>query len=114
MKGHAAAAEMRPLGHRFEVIDGFAGLDLDDPFQPERFVLRHEQEIRKHLSGADPNAGSLFVADIDGDFMLALEFRLQQTDHAVMLELLSNRPDQNRTHDTSGEPAMLTQVSRPV
>ena len=105
-------AKVRPLGHRLQVIDRFPGLDLDDPLEPAPLVGGGQDQVREHLTRADAHGHGLLVARIDGNLVLPLQFRLQQTDDAVMLELLSNRSNQNRTHVASGEPGMLTQFTR--
>src|SRR5262245_15257418 len=110
MERRAPLAEMRPLRHRFQVIDRFSGLDFDDAFQPVSLVQGHQQQVRIHLRGSDFYARRLFIPGVDGNFVLALKFRLQEADDAVVLELLSNRSDQNRTQETSGEPGMVTWV----
>src|SRR5262249_45516569 len=69
---------------------------------------RGEHEIRKHLARADADAGGLLFADVCRHLVLTLEFRLQQADDPVVLQLLADRPNQNWTQETSGEPVMVT------
>jgi hypothetical protein len=98
---------VRPLRHRFEVVHRLTGFHFDHAFEAVAFVLGRQHEIREHLSRTDADASGLIVPDVDGDFVLTLEFRLQQANHAIVFELFSNRPNQYGTHATSGEPAML-------
>lgn len=97
----AGPAEVRPLGHGLEVIDGFRRFDLDRPHELPARICRREYEIRKYLHLPYPDRDRLILADVDGDFMLALELDLQQADHTVVLELFPDRPDQNWAHWTS-------------
>jgi hypothetical protein len=48
----------------------------------------------------DADRDRLFLADIGGNFMFTLEFHLQEPDDAIVLELLADRPHQNRAHAT--------------
>src|SRR5690242_11417907 len=89
---------MRPLGERFEVIYGLAGLDLDDAHQFPAPLERKENHIREDRLSACGDRGVLLVARIDKSVELAFKLRLQLADYAVVLELLSHRPHQNRTH----------------
>ena len=59
---------------------------------------------------ADLQSGGLIIPYIDGDIVLALQLRLQKPDDTVVLELLSDRPNQNRTQVTSGEPGIVTHL----
>jgi hypothetical protein len=110
MEGRSHPAEVGPLRHRLEVVHGFAGLDFDDALEPVSLVLRGEHQIGEHLAGSDLHTGGLIVRNIDGDFVLPLQLRLQKPDDAIVFELLSDRPDQNRTQVASGEPVMLTHI----
>ena len=85
-----------------------------DALEPVALVLGRQDEIRKHLAGPDADRRRLLVPDVDGNVVLPLQLRLQQADDAVVLELLSDRSNQNRTQVASGEPGMVTHVSGAV
>jgi len=108
VKRGAGAAEVRPLRHGFEVVDRFPGLHFDDAFESVSLVLGGQNEIRKHLGGANLDPGGLFVPDVHDHLMFALQLCLKKPDDAIVLELFSDRPDQNRTQVTSGEPGIVT------
>src|ERR1051326_6690922 len=108
MKGCSNAPEVRPLRHRFEMIDGFGRFDFDDAVQPAPLSGRREHEVRKHLTRANADARGLFFAGVGRHVVFPLELRLQQSDDPVVLELLADRPNQNRTQESSGEPVMVT------
>jgi hypothetical protein len=101
MERRAGPAEVRPLRHGLQVIDGFGRLDLDCPHELPARICRREHEIRKYLHLPYPDRDRLIFADVDGDFMLALELELQQANDTVVLELFPDRPDQNWAHWTS-------------
>ena len=101
VEGDAHPAEVRPLRHRFEMIHGLAGLNFDDPFEALAAIRRCKDEIGEHLPYSDLDACRLFVADVDGDLVFALEAGQQQPDDSVVLELLADGTYQNRTHETS-------------
>ena len=92
----AGAAEMRPLRHGFEMVHRFARLDFDDPLEPVSAIDRRQHEVREHLPDAHLDAGRLLVADVDRHVMSSLELRLEKADDPVVLELLSNRTNEDR------------------
>jgi hypothetical protein len=93
---------MRPLSHRFEVIDRFGGFNLDRPHQLFTAIDRCEHEIREDLHLSDADGNRLVLANVGHDVVLALEFHLQEPDDTVVLELLADGPYQNWTHFASG------------
>ena len=66
-----------------------------------------EHEIREHREFADADRRVLFRPGIDDDLVLPFVSRLQDSDDAVVLELLADRPHEDRAHLTSeaGSPA---------
>lgn len=110
MKRGADTTEMSPLGHRLEMVDRLGRFDFHDPFEALSFPRRREHQIRKHLPGADADSGRLFFAYVRSDVVLTLELRLKKADDPVVLELLTDRPNQNWTQVASGEPGMVTYV----
>ncbi len=101
MKGRAHAAEVRPLRHRLEMIDGLPGFDLDDPFEPLPLVRRRQHEIRKHLTWADLDAGGLLLPYVDGHVVPPFQSSLQQPDNPIVFELFANRSHQDGAHGAS-------------
>jgi len=110
MKRGANPAEMRPLRHRFEMVDRLGGFHFDDAFEALAFPRRREHQVRKHLPRADANASGLFFPHVRRHIVLTLELRLKKADDPVVLELLTDRPNQNWTQEASGEPGMVTYV----
>lgn len=118
----ARPTEVGPLGHGFEMIDGFGGLDLDRTHQLVAAIGRREDQVRKNLNLADPYGHGLIFADVHDDIVTALEFGLEQANDAIVLQLLANRANQYRTHVTSPrgklrteggkEPAIITCTGR--
>ena len=103
MEGGLDAAEMRPLRHGFEVIDGLPRLDLDDALEALRAILRGEHQIRKHLANPDLDPGDLFVADVDGHIVPSLQASLEHADDPIVLQLFADRSHQDGTHGASCE-----------
>jgi len=110
MKRRPSPSEMRPLRHRFQVVHGFRSLDFDDALETLRFASRREHEIRKHLACADPHGCGLVFSNVCRHVVLALELSVKKPDDTVVLELLTDRSNQNWTQEPSGEPAMVTHV----
>lgn len=104
MKRHARTSQVRPLGHRLEMVDRFRGFDLDGSFQLASFVSRREYEVGKNLHRTDFHGNRLIGADIHGDLVLALQARLQEPYDAIVFELLAYRPHEYRTHRWSALP----------
>ena len=104
MKRRPRATEVRPLGHGLQVIDGFRRLDLDRPHQLSTAVGGGQDQIWKDLHLADPDRHGLVLANVRRHFVPALQADLKEPDDAIVLELLSDGPNQNRTQETSGEP----------
>jgi CheY-like chemotaxis protein len=98
MKRRPRATEVGPLGHRFEVIHGFGGLNLDRSHQLVAAIRRGQHKVRKYLHLPDSYGHRLVFADVRDDIVTALQADLKQADHTVVLELFTNRTDQYRTH----------------
>ena len=101
MKGRARPAEMRPLRHCLQMIDGFRRFDLDRSHQLVSAIGRGQHEIRKNLDLPDSHRSRLVFADIGRHVIAAFESDLQQSDDAIVLQLLANRANQYRAHVTS-------------
>ena len=118
VKWRPCPPEVCPLGHGLEMIDRFGGFDLDRPHQLVPAIVRREDQVRKNLDLSDPYGYGLIFADVHDDIVTALEFGLEQTNDAIVLQLLANRANQNRAHVTSlreklrteggKEPAIIT------
>ena len=98
MKRRAQFCEMRPLRQRLEMVDRLPRLDLDDALQPVAALLRGQHEVRKHRRGTGADGRVLLVAGVHARFVLAPPFGLQQANNAVVLELLADRPHEDRAH----------------
>ena len=59
-------------------------------------------KMREHVQLADGYRRVLFGPRIDRHLILALVSRLQDSNDAIVLELLADRPHEDRTHWTSG------------
>jgi hypothetical protein len=101
MKGRSRSTEVRPLRHRLEMIHRFCGFDLYRSHQLVSAVGRGEHEIRKNLNLPDAYRRRLVFSDIGRHVMTAFESDLQQSDDAIVLQLLANRANQYRAHVTS-------------
>ena len=67
MKWGFEAPERDPLGQRFEVVDRFDGLDLDDGHHLPAPVLRHEDDIRIHGRDTGADRAVLLGPRVDPD-----------------------------------------------
>jgi hypothetical protein len=101
VKWHSSSAEVGPFRQRLQVIDRFGSLYLDRASEPARSIRGCQNDVGKYLDMADLDRCGLLLADVRLDVMPALETRLQQSNDAVMLELLADRPHQDRAHLTS-------------
>jgi hypothetical protein len=101
VKGSASSSEMRPLRHGFEVVDGFCRLDLDRSREASCPICRRQYDVGEYLDLADLDWSRLLLSDVGLNLMPALQSRLQEPDDSVVLELLADRPHQDRAHLTS-------------
>jgi CheY-like chemotaxis protein len=99
MKGDAQSGVVRPLGERLQVIHRLAGLDLDDGLQPMTPFGRLQDEIRVQGGGTAPDRDVQFSSGVDPDLETAAIFGLQEADDTIVLELLADRPHQNRAQE---------------
>src|SRR5204863_4884706 len=91
---------VRPLGQRLQVIHGFAGLNLDDRLQPVTSLGRLHDKVRVQSGGPAPDRDVQFSSGVDPYFKTAPIFGLQQADDTIVLELLADRPHQDRAQET--------------
>ena len=85
--------ELHPLGHRFEMVNRFGRLDLDDAMQPPCSCGVGKHQVRVHQVRARAHAGPLaFIFDIDPDQISPSQAGLKQPNHTVVFELFSDRP----------------------
>ncbi len=101
MKRGARPPEMRPLRHRFKVVDRLGGFDLNRPHQFVSTVSRGQDEVGKNLNLPDPDRHRLLFANVRSDVVTTLQANLQQSNHTVVLQLLANRANEYRAHVTS-------------
>jgi hypothetical protein len=101
VKRRTRASKMRPLRHGFEVIDGLGGFDLNRSHQLMASVSRRQHEIGKNLHLADSHGDRLLFANVRDDVVTTLESNLQESNDAVVLQLLANRANEYRAHVTS-------------
>ena len=99
MKRRAQAAERHPFGQRFEVIHRFNGLDLDNLFDLPAPILRCQHDIRINSRRPSSDGGVLLHAWVDTDVEATAKLGLENTDDPVVLELLSDRPDEDGAHE---------------
>lgn len=97
----ARAAEMCPLRHGFQVVDGFGRFHLDRPHQSMTTIRRREHQIRENQDLPDTYGHRLILANVRDDVVPALQLDLEQTDHSIVLELFTNRTYQYRAHVSS-------------
>jgi hypothetical protein len=101
MKGSPSPAKVRPLRHRFEMIDRFGGFHFDRSHQPVPTVRGSKYKIRKELNLSNPNRSCLRFADVRHYLDLALQAHHEEPNNAVVLELLAHGADEDRAHGTS-------------
>lgn len=101
MKRSARASEMGPLRHRFEVVDGLGRFNLDRSHQFVSPLSRGQDKVRKNLDLADSHGHRLLFANVHGDVVTTLQSNLQESNYAVVLQLLANRANEYRAHVTS-------------
>lgn len=111
-KRRAKAAERAPLGHRLERVDGLGGLDLDGALQTSSSVHAEEHHVWIHRDLTDGHRCVLLRAWIDGDVVLSLVAALQDSNDAIVLELLADRAHEDRTHWASGRERKLDNIAR--
>ena len=91
---------MHPLMHRLEVVDRLAALDLDDAGQ---LLAVREDEVRKKRDHADLHGREVFIPHIGDHFPLPLVLGQEVADQTVVLELLTDGPNENRGHAASAD-----------
>ena len=74
----------------------FAGLDFDHRLKFPATIGGVKHEIRKQWGWTGADGHVLFSARVHPGVVLATEFRMEQADQAVVLQLLANWPNQNR------------------
>jgi len=72
--------------------------DLDHAFDPPSAFCGIEYGVRVHSLRANADTGILLGAGVDADLELALVLARQQADDPVVLELLPDRPNEDRAH----------------
>src|SRR5689334_24119816 len=100
MKRRPGARKMRPFGQRFQMVYRFPSLDLDDAQQLATAIRGLKHDVGIYRGRPDRHRHGLLRARIDSRLELAFELHLQQADYAVVLELLADRPHQDRAHQT--------------
>jgi hypothetical protein len=100
VKGGTKPAEVGPLGQRFQVIDRFTRLDLDNDLKAVATLQRSEDDIGVDGRRTCADRRRLLRSDIGADFIAAAKFGLKKSDDPVVLELFADRPHQYRAHST--------------
>ena len=98
MKIGAHSRELSPFSERFKMIDRFASFDLDDRLQSTAAIEGVQDQVGKNDGSARAHGDVLLGSRVDPGLILPPVLRLQQTNNAVVLELLADWPDQNRAH----------------
>jgi len=96
-EGGTDAAVVGPLCQRLEVVDRLASLNFDNDLELVAPILRQEDQVGIQGGWADADRHVLLDAGVHAGFVLAAELAVEQPDDAVVLELLPDRPHQNRT-----------------
>jgi len=91
-----ATSQSAPLRQRLEVIDRFPGLHFDHRLEAMPAIGRHQHEVGIERRGADANRRVLLVPGVHAGFVFPPKFRVEQPDQPVVLQLLADRPHQNR------------------
>jgi len=74
------------------VVHRLPGFDLNHTLQPMSTVLRKEHQIRVNRRRTGPDGYVLFGARIHAHFVPTAVLPLQESNNAVVLELLADRP----------------------
>ena len=101
VKRRSGPTQVRPLRHGFEVVDRFGGFYLDRSDQLVAAVGRRKYQIREELHLPDANWSGLRFTDVRHDVALALEAHHEESNDAVVLELLAHGADEDGAHWTS-------------
>src|SRR5688572_20192459 len=101
MESRAQLREVRPLSKRLQVVHRFAGFHFDHCLKLASTLCRQENEIWIDRRRASADGSVPLSARIDTGLELAPALRLEQPDHAVVLELFADRADQNGAHAMS-------------
>lgn len=101
-KRGAQLAEGPPLGLRLQRVDRLGRFDFDSPLNSAVALLAEEDQVRIHGQLANADRRVLLCPRVDGYFVFPLVFRLKDSNDAVVLELLADRPHEDRAHLTSG------------
>ena len=89
--------QMRPLRHGLEVVHRLAGFDFDDRDDLLALFERVDDRVGVLFPAAASDRRVQLRAWVDADLDLALlQVLLEQSDHAVVFELLADGPNQNR------------------
>ncbi len=98
VKRHAQLPKVRPLCQRLQMIDRLPRFDLDDGLKTMPALRRLQDQVRVHdrRTAADPCV--LLASGVDPGFVAASALGLQQANHTVVLELLTDRPHEDRAH----------------
>ena len=99
MKRRADPGKGYPLGHRFQIVEGLVRLDFDHAVQSASAIVRREDKIGEQRPDAESERRRRLAAEIHPNLVSAAPARVEQTDHPIMFELLTDRTHQNRTQN---------------
>lgn len=95
MKCRAEFREVGPLREGLEVIDRFAGFDLDDALKAVAFFERPEHEVGIDRAWAGADRDVLFRSGVDAGVIFSAQLELEQPNQAIVLQLFTYRPHQD-------------------
>ncbi len=101
VKRRSDLTQVRPLRHGFEVVDGFGRFYLDSSNQLVAAVSRRKYQIREELNLPDANWSGLRFTNVRHDVALAFEAHHEESNDAIVLELLAHGADEDGAHGTS-------------
>jgi hypothetical protein len=101
VKGRSDLTQVGPLRHGFEVVDRFGRFHLDRSDQPVAAVGRRKYQIREELNLPDANWSGLRFTNVRNDVALPLEAHHEESNDAIVLELLAHGADEDGAHGTS-------------
>jgi hypothetical protein len=99
MKSGPEAAERHPFGERLEVIHRLDRFDFDDRLNFMSAVRRREDHVRVNCCRAAANRAVLLGAGVYAHIEATAKAGLQEAYHAIVFELLADRPDEDGTHE---------------
>ena len=99
MEGWTQPTKRDPFSQRLEVVDRFNRFDFDHGLHLASPIRGGKDHVRVYGRWAAADWSILFGSGIDADVEATAKLGLKEAYHPVMLELLSDRPDEDGAHE---------------